>query len=438
VKTISVETGGREISRSDDLILEAHLGTCVGVALWDPVAGVGGMAHFLLPEPISHDHYSYPFRYAATGLPLLLEELLALGAERVSLRAAFAGGAYVGDISDWDAALDIGGRTIELVERVLSQEKVTVARYETGGFFTCRLCLDCRSWTPDIQSFLPMKKEPSSAEPLQLDIEEVTDGLEPIPQIALRIIRMINEEKHDLFHVASEVRKDQAISAKVIQLCNSGFFHRGSNIDSIDRALVVMGDRGLLNLVASASLQHYFPNTTGGYSLSKGGLYQHSLGVAQLAEQIARHTSGMAPDVAYTAGLLHDIGKAALDQHLGGAASLLYQRTQEEGQTLLQAEKELLGATHTWVGAVLASRWELPASLARVIEHHHTPEDAGEDDMLTHIVYFADLLMSRLKVGQEMERMDTSRLGQRLARLGLEPSGFSSLVDSLTLNLLGD
>lgn len=437
---LMVETGSREISRTADLTLEAHLGTCVGVALWDQERGVGGLVHLLLPRPIASDYLDNPYRYATIGLPRLLGELLQEGAVRGRLRAALAGGAYLGDVADWETDLDIGGLTLEAVERILSEEKVAVDRFETGGLFTCRLCLDCRRWAAEIEPFRPPEQagdQQAGPRPEKPDLSRLTADIDPIPQMALKIIRMISVGDYAMEKVAGEVRKDQVISAKVIQLCNSSYFRRAQSIDSIDRALVVVGDRNLLKMVVSAALENFFPVTMGAYSLTKGGLYQHSLGAAQFAEQLARHTGAVPPDVAYTAGLLHDIGKAALDQHLEGSAASLYHRTQEYGQPLLSVENDLIGTDHATVGAFLARRWNCPDRLVQSIEFHHMPERATDDGVLTHIVYFADLLMSRLVVGQEVERLNTHRFVQRLARIGLEPSGFQAAVDSLSLDLLG-
>ena len=437
---LTVETGSREISHAADLALEAHLGTCVGVALWDPEAGVGGLVHLLLPEPVSSDYLDNPYRYATIGLPRMLGDLLREGAERGRLHAVLAGGAYLGDVAEWETDLDIGGLTLEAVERILSEEKVAVDRFETGGLFTCRLCLDCRRWVADIEPFrTPDGRGDTDQGPLpdMPELERLVADIDPIPQMALKIIRMISEGDYAMSKVAGEVRKDQVISAKVIQLCNSSYFRRARAIDSIDRALVVVGDRNLLKMVVSAALENFFPAAAGAYSLTKGGLYQHSLGAAQFAEQLARHTGAVPPDVAYTAGLLHDIGKAALDQRLGGNASALYRRTQEQGQNLLSVENDLIGTDHAKVGAYLARRWDCPDRLVQPIECHHLPESATDDGVLTHIVYFADLLMSRLVVGQELERLNTQRLKQRLARIGLEPAQFSAAVDCLSLDLLG-
>lgn len=87
-------------------------------------------------------------------------------------------------------------------------------------------------------------------------------------------------------------------------------------MDSVDRALVVFGEKRLLQLAVSASLESLFPGSLCGYSLCKGGVYQHAMGTSVIAEKLANFTGRTAPDLAYTGGLLHDIGKVVMDQYM--------------------------------------------------------------------------------------------------------------------------
>jgi HD-like signal output (HDOD) protein len=95
----------------------------------------------------------------------------------------------------------------------------------------------------------------------------------------------------------------------------------------------------------------------------------------------------------------------------------------------MATEKEIFGLNHCETGFRLGQSWSFPDSLTTVIQHHHYPEAAQEYGELTHIVYLADLLMSRFHTGLEIERMNTELLGGRLETLNLPPSRFQELVD---------
>ncbi|NVM57261.1 MAG: HDOD domain-containing protein, partial [Desulfobacterales bacterium] len=202
-----------------------------------------------------------------------------------------------------------------------------------------------------------------------------------------------------------------------------------TKIDSIDRALVMLGEKLLLQLVVSAALETFFSESGQGYSLCKGGLFQHALGTAMVAEELARFTGSASPDIAYTAGLLPDIGKVVLDQYMAPVYPFFYRRTQVDGIELCEAESDKFGITHPEAGKRLAERWSLPDNLIDTIRYHHVPEQATIHPGLTHLVYLADLLMSRFQVGQELERLNTDTLTLRLKKVGLSPSGLPVIVD---------
>lgn len=433
-KRISVPSGSFLVSDTQEDILEAYLGTCVAVALYDRGSKVGGMIHLLLPEPTGTEGAQAPEKYATMGLPLFLDAMMGKGAKKSQLEASVAGGALVGSLSQRDLQLDIGGRTTEMVEKILSQEGISVTKMETGGFFTCRLVLDLRSGQSTIEQFegrSPSSKDSYAYTLTPSQIALALDRVKPIPQIALKIIRMIRDNQHSFEDMAVEVRQDQVISAKVMRLCNSALFSGKTEVDSIDRALVLLGEKRFLQLVVSASVEEFLSQTGQGYSLCKGGLFRHALGTGILCEALAALTGKAPLDLAYTAGLLHDIGKVVLDQFIQKASPFFYRRTQLDGATLITVEEEQFGISHTETGGQLAERWSLSENLIDAIRHHHHPEDAKVHDDLCHLVYLADLLISRFNVGQELERLNTDTLSERLQKVGLRPEQFPEIIDNM-------
>jgi putative nucleotidyltransferase with HDIG domain len=426
-----VASGNYVVSSGKRAILEAYLGSCVGLTLCDSKACVGGLCHFLLPEPTGLDKPSKPAMYATTGLPLFIRALCDAGADKHRLGATIAGGALVGPVSREDLNLDIGGRTAETVQILLREEGIPILKAETGGYFSCRLCLDLETLTSSIE---PIDKQLSARrrefkKPTSRDISDAISVVRPIPQIALKITRMIYDGNHSMVQVAGEIKQDQIISARILRLCNSTFIGLRRKVDSIDRAAVILGEKMLLQLAIAASLEQSFSDSGEGYSLCRGGLFQHALRTAIVTEELAQFTGSAAADIAYTAGLLHDIGKVVLDQYMSPIYPFFYRRTQIDKMELCGAEREKLGITHPEVGGLLAEKWRLPENLTDTIRHHHYPERATGDPELTHLVYLADLLMSRFQVGQELECLNMEALSARLQRIGLATSQFPRIVD---------
>jgi putative nucleotidyltransferase with HDIG domain len=433
-----VASGSYRIDTQRPMILEAYLGTCVGVAVYDPVAGIGGLIHLLLPEPISTADVSHPEKYASTGFPAFLKALYEVGASEENMKATIAGGALVGTIDDSDLKLDIGGRTTERVMQLIAAENIQVKQLETGGFFTCRLLLDMNSWECHIEpaGFDKLSANADIKIPEPDEIKRSIADLRPIPQVALKVLRIINEELYEIRNVAEEIRKDQVISARTLQLCNSVMFASRKKIDSLDHALVMLGQHLLLKFVISASLNRFFNQSGQGYSLCKGGIYHHAVGTAIIAEKLAELTGKVEPPMAYTAGLLHDIGKVVLDQFINSGFPLFYRELNEKGKNFSEVEKQVLGTDHTDVGTDLARNWSFPESLVQTIKYHHKPEKAETHYEMVHIVYLADLLMSRFHTGLELERLETETLAARLETIGFSISNFSELVDHIPMKVL--
>ena len=431
LKKYHVSSGSFETGDSQPRLLQAFLGTCVGVAVFDKTAGVGGLIHLLLPEPVSSSSMDRPEKYATTGMPLFLEQLFNLGATRKNMTAIMAGGALVGPLTPQDMALDIGGRTAENVYISLHNQAIPVERAETGGFFTCCIELDMQRWQCEIQPAGFDLAAPRAHEslPTTADLQQAIESIRPIPQVALKVLRIIEDGSYDIAKVAEEVKKDQVISARTIQLCNSAIFTKRHEVVSLDHALVFLGQELFIKLVISAAVQSYYNQGGDGYSLCKGGLYHHAIGTAMVAEKIAATTGKAVPGIAYTAGLLHDIGKVVLDQYITGAYPMFYREFQDRQSEMIDAETRILGLDHTRVGELLARKWSLPAPLKDAIRFHHHPAETRNEDALTTIVYLADLLMSRFHTGLELERMGTGGLTDHLARVGLTAEQFGQLVD---------
>ena len=369
-----VTSGSYYISRNTALILQAFLGTCVGVALYDEEADVGGLIHLLLPEPASEGSSFQPGKYASTGFPIFLRALYDEGASKNRLKAFIAGGALVGPLASRDLHLDIGGRTVETVMRSMEE-------------------------------------------------------IQPIPQVALKILRLINEEEHDIKELTEEIRQDQVICAKTLKFCNSAVFGCIKKIESLENALAFLGFKNLVKLAISTLMGNFYGRSDAGYSLCKGGLYHHAVGTAIISEKPANLTAKVKPGLAFTAGLLHDIRKVVLDQYIASAYPLFYRQLFEEETDFSAAEKTNLGIDHTQVGGDLAVRWSLPDSLIDTIRHHHKPENALRNFELTYIVYLADLLMSRFHAGLELERLSTETLSTKLGTIGFSTEKFSDIVD---------
>ncbi|RJX36104.1 MAG: HDOD domain-containing protein [Desulfurivibrio sp.] len=416
-------------SSGEHRIFEALLLTCVGVAIYDKIARVGGLCHILLPDSPGLENSWQPRSYASSCLGFFVDDLIKSGADAGRLEAVVAGGALGIPFSQYDLNLDIGGRTCECVYRFLKDKAIPVRKSETGGCFGMKISVETATWQVRITPFFhPDDCARQIVKPTPENIRDAIVKAKPIPQITIKLIRLMHGGNYDMQEVADEVSRDQVLSAKVISYCNSALISPYRKIDSIDRATLVLGEIRLLEIVISTSLQDFFEKQEGGYSLLRGGLFKHALAVANLTKVIARKIEGLDVQTAYTAGLLHDIGKIVLDQYVAASRPMFYCSQRDGVADLISIEREAFATDHQKIGEELAIIWNLPENLGEAASLHHYPERAVINPELVHAVYIADLLSSWFMAGVEIEKINTARLAQRMGRLGLAVEAIPEIV----------
>lgn len=436
-RTEYVAAGQFKVGKAQTSIYKAYLGTCLGVALYDTSTQVGGMIHILLPAPTGVASAVFSEKYAATGVPLLINDLIKLGANPENIKATIAGGALIGPVTQQDINLDIGGRSMDIAVSILRTSGIRTIKSETGGFFTCTLELDMATGETCIS---PAREDTWKAKsrltaPSLDDIFTTIDRLQPIPQIALKILRMFQSFQHHITDITGELSKDQVLSGQTLKLCNSALFAGAARIDTLKDAVLLLGKDMLIKSVITAAVNMYYDQTgASGYSLCKGGLFFHAVGVASMAEKIAKKSGSPSLKLAYTAGLLHDIGKVILDQFVAAGSPLFFRRLYQKNEDFMSAEKKLLGITHGEAGALLAQKWNFSEELSEVIQLHHTPEKAKKNKDLVYIIYLSDLLMEKFHAGFDLEKMQTKSLENALDHLGFKITDLPELVDAIPIN----
>ncbi len=434
-----IPAGNFKASRAMPTSFQAFLGTCVGVALYDKKKRVGGLIHIILPEPVSDSNVDFPEKYASTGLPLLINQLIDLGASCDNISATIAGGALVGPVSNIDINLDIGGRSADIALNILKTNNITIDKSETGGFFMSTLTLNMENgetsieptWEQDnkaantVKSYIPPKFD---------EIKNTIEKLQPIPQTALKILRMVDSSRYDTDDVVKELSTDQVLSGQTLKMCNSVMFAGTHKIETLKHAVLLLGESFLLKSLITAAVDTYYnQHGLSGYSLCKGGLFFHAVSTALTAENIALLTGKVEPRLANTAGLLHDIGKVVLDQHLSESYPLFFRNLEE--RTALENEKKVLGLTHCESGKYLANKWKFSDALSDVVEFHHHPEKAKVSKDLVSVVFLANLLMSRFNTGLKLEIIKSGQMNFALAQIGLTSSDLPQLIDSIPIDL---
>ena len=213
----------------------------------------------------------------------------------------------------------------------------------------------------------------------------------PLSESAEKLIQMMGDPNHDVQSVLNIVQTDSALTTKVLTVVNSAALALREPITSIARAISYLGDKKILNIALEFCVNDLFQKPLEGYEGKQGALWEHNLCVAIASKEVARFAKKeISPDIAYTGGILHDMGKSILSDYLKGkAAECVTEVNEGNASDYLAAEEKILGTNHCIVGSNMARSWGLPSPLPEIIEYHHHP--AESDPEIRGIVYAVHL-----------------------------------------------
>jgi len=221
--------------------------------------------------------------------------------------------------------------------------------------------------------------------------------LPSVPATLARIIQITNSPDATAEQVAGVVMLDQSLATKVLRIANSAIYGRRIKAETISDAVVTLGFSAVRNLAASASvIDALFPR-----QMFPGFLWQemwiHSVTAAVSSEVIySRMCRGGGGEVAFVAGLLHDVGKLILARALPERFRQVVEACRDYNFTMSQAERNLLSTDHAKVGGELAEQWSFPEKLRDGITFHHNPGEAYGNEDLARAVNAANLLAKRM------------------------------------------
>jgi len=246
-----------------------------------------------------------------------------------------------------------------------------------------------------------MHAEDTAAALAQLTLEEVvekTPDLPALPAATLAVMRESQAATSTAHSVARYLSQDQALTARVLRLANSAFYGMQRRIASPDEAVIILGMRAVRNLAMIASTYHWMDKPLRGYALEPHEFWEHSLSVAVASQVLAQNVSPGSSDLAFTCGLLHDLGKVALSAWLENRAVTLSSVAAKLDLTTDQAERRVLGFDHQEVGGRLAEKWNLPKVIVDAITFHHSPSECPAECQMVDVVHIADYLAATTQV----------------------------------------
>lgn len=221
----------------------------------------------------------------------------------------------------------------------------------------------------------------------------------PTPPIVFHQIQnVINDPGASAGAIAGILAEDPAMSMKVLKLTNSAFYGLSREIESVKQAVVIVGMEAIKNLVLSASVLDMFRGKALDQDFQEK-FWRHSLATAfgsRLLANRLRAKGIVDADAAFSAGLLHDIGKMIICCFLPVEYQRFTAARDADRQAMtFEIEERALGYNHTQIGAVLATQWKLPFKIMQAVTYHHHPQLSECDEPIAYVVHIANFLAKR-------------------------------------------
>lgn len=231
-------------------------------------------------------------------------------------------------------------------------------------------------------------------------IDRIPD-IPTLPTVALKVNRMLQDYDTSIKDLSKAIEKDQAMVSKILKLVNSAFYGFRSRISNIPHAVTVLGFNTVRNAVISVSIIDAFSGKEEAEGFVLMDFWKHSVAVAMTSRHLAEKTRLVAPDEAFVAGVLHDVGKVVLAQYFKDLFSQVWKSMREDGLSFFEAEKKLLPANHAQIGGHVVEKWQLPVSLTEAITYHHVVNKSATHFDLIIIVHVADIIVNNYKLDSE-------------------------------------
>ncbi len=254
-----------------------------------------------------------------------------------------------------------------------------------------------------------------------------------LPEVTVKIIELVENPESSAQELHEVISQDPALCSRILKVVNSSFYGLPGQIGSINRAIVLLGLNAVKNIAIAASLAKLYRGGELCPGFSARDVWQHSGAVAIATKLITDTLKIGMPDEAFLAGLMHDIGlMVELQFDRAKLIDVIQQvgldRDGTPGNSMLDLELNVFGATHQEFGAGLCEKWKFPASFAMVCRFHHDPLNAPpESRVLPCIIYVADRLVGTGENGYRADLMGLEMDPEVLKAIGMTSEHLASI-----------
>jgi len=244
----------------------------------------------------------------------------------------------------------------------------------------------------------------ASTQPAQESLVSLLDDVEGLvspPDVCMRLFELIHSPSTGSDDIASVISVDPNLTTRLLRMANSAFYRFSGKIDTISRAVTLIGTTELYQLVLSVSAVKSFNNIPNDL-VKMDTFWRHSVYTGLLARALAVRANILHPERLFVAGLMHDIGSLVLYHQRPETMRDLLLIADGDEEVLYQTEIERFSFSHASVAAHLMDQWQLPEELVQSIKWHHQPEQADKAGMEAHVLFLANHLVNESDQGNFM------------------------------------
>ncbi len=235
--------------------------------------------------------------------------------------------------------------------------------------------------------------------------EELLQGyvqVSSLPIIYTKINETVNNPRSSLKNLSDIISDDPGLTSRLLQLVNSAFYGYPTKIDTISRALLIVGTQQLRDLALATSIMNLFEGISEEL-VTMESFWKHSIACGVSAKIIATYRREPNVERFFVAGIVHDIGRLIIFKKAPQEAREALLFCKKNSELLYPVERQMIGVDHSQVGHTLLQTWNLPPVLSEVVACHHAPASASSYPLETAIVHVADILAHGLQFGTSGE-----------------------------------
>jgi len=269
-----------------------------------------------------------------------------------------------------------------------------------------------------------------------LNIIAKVESFPSLPGATTKMLSLLDDPNTAVAEIEEILRMDPGLTANVLKLSNSAYFGFPSQIGSVQKAIVLLGAKRLIQLVMTSCVNSVMNKSVPGYDLSPGEIWRHSIAVSVAAEGLIKELNAPEADEIFTAALLHDVGKLVLGEFVRDDIVKIEKITSKK-ISFEVAEQIVLGTDHAEIGAKILESWDLPSRVVSAVRWHHDPDAANEISTLIDIVHVANVLCLMIGIGVGREGLRYKLSPEVIKRHGIK-SVHLEKVASQTLDWVSD